>query len=90
MGPAQWKYNAAEAITARSWVKRAVHRSGTRASSKPNRPSRPPASAAASQAARRARATLPAPIAMPTSGTDATPMAKAIGTSKNSSRVPMP
>ena len=41
------------------------------------------------QATRRARATSPAPIAMPTIGTDATPMPKAIGISRNSSRCPM-
>ena len=38
----------------------------------------------------RARVTRPAPIAMPTIGTDATPKAKAIGVSRNSSREPMP
>ena len=42
------------------------------------------------QATRRARSMSPAPIAMPTSGTQATPIAKVIGMSRNSSRAPMP
>jgi hypothetical protein len=42
------------------------------------------------QATFRARATWPAPIAMPTIGTAATPMPNAIGISRNSRRWPMP
>ncbi len=38
----------------------------------------------------RARVTRPAPIAMPTIGTEATPKAKAIGVSRNSIREPLP
>ena len=41
-------------------------------------------------AIRRARAIRPAPIAIPTIGTDAMPTANAIEVSMNSSRAPMP
>ena len=42
------------------------------------------------QAIRRARSIRPAPIAMPTIGTEAIPTENATDTSRNSSRAPMP
>ena len=45
---------------------------------------------AAVQATRRARSMSPAPIAMPTIGTAATPIPNEIGMSRNSSRCPIP
>ena len=67
-----------------------AHASGATETIAPSAPSISADTLAAVQATRRARATSPAPIAMPTIGTDATPMPKAIGMSRNSRRWPMP
>jgi hypothetical protein len=63
---------------------------GLAATINPITPTVMPAASEAIQATCRARVTSPAPIAMPTIGTEATPNANEIGVSRNSSREPMP
>ena len=67
-----------------------IHSDGLAATTRPIAPTMMLAAAPAVHATCRARVTSPAPIAMPTIGTEATPNANAIGVSKNSSREPMP
>ena len=67
-----------------------TQRSGKIAITVPTAPTETKETQPAVQAIRRARATRPAPIAMPTIGTEAMPTANAIDVSMNSSRAPMP
>jgi hypothetical protein len=89
-GPARRRYWSAAASTGAWSLNTPDHRRGTSATTSPIAPSSAAEAAAAVHATRRARAVSPRPIARPTIGTAATPMPKAIGTSMNSSRAPMP
>ena len=67
-----------------------THRPGAIARTMPISPRPAPPMMPAVHATRRARATWLAPMAMPTMGRAATPTEKAMGTSRNSIRDPMP
>ena len=77
-------------MTPGSLVNSETQSDGIAATISPMAPTVMPAAMPAIHATCRARVTSPAPMAMPTIGTEATPNAKAIGVSKNSSREPMP
>src|SRR4051812_893194 len=89
-GPAHAKYEFAAAVTPGSLVNSETHSAGLIATITPTRPTVKPAAAPAVHATCRARDTSPAPIAMPTIGTEATPNANEIGINRNSRREPMP
>ena len=78
------------ARTLGSLVKILTQRSGKIAASVPIAPMERNVTKPAVHAMRRARAIFPAPIAIPTIGTEAIPKANAIDVSKNSSRAPIP
>ena len=90
IGAAVDRYCRLAARTPGSSVKMLTQRSGKIAITVATRPTETNETQPAIQAIRRARATRPAPIAMPTIGTEAMPTANAIEVSMNSSRAPMP
>src|SRR6266850_2000683 len=79
--PAQAKYVEAAAVTPGSLVNSEIHSDGLIATINPIAPTMMLAAVPAVHATWRARDTRPAPIAMPTIGTEATPKANAIGVS---------
>src|ERR1700722_13539578 len=89
-GAAVDRYSRLAARTPGSLVKISTQRSGKIAMKVPIKPTETNETRPAVQAIRRARATRPAPIAIPIIGTDAMPTAKATEVSMNSSRAPMP